>query len=88
VEAKDLNRAKTLFRASTISRLQGSMQRARLLGQYELLDGDPDFINTEMASFLAVTPAEVQAAAGKYCVPDKRSILEIAPAPPAEKPEP
>jgi len=88
VDTKDLNRAKTLFRASTISRLQGSMQRARLLGQYELLDGNPDFLNTEMASFLAVTPGEVQAAAIKYCVPDRRSILEIIPAPPAEKPEP
>jgi zinc protease len=88
VEAKDLNRAKTLYRAATISRLQGSMQRARLLGQYELLDGNPDFLNTEMASFLAVTPGEVQAAASKYCVPERRSILEIVPAPPAEKPEP
>ena len=88
VDTKDLNRAKTLFRAATISRLQGSMQRARLLGQYELLDGNPDFLNTEMASFLAVTPGEVQAAASKYCIPDRRSILEIIPAPPAEKPEP
>jgi len=87
VDDKDLNRAKTFFRAATLSRLQGSMQRARLLGQYELLDGNPDFINTEMASFLAVTPAQVQAAANKYCVPDRRSLLEIAPAPPAEKPE-
>jgi len=87
VEDKDLNRVKTFFRAATISRLQGSMQRARQLGQYELLDGNPDFINTEMASFLAVTPAEVQAAARKYCAPERRSILEIVPAPPAEKPE-
>ena len=87
VEEKDLNRTKTYFRAATLSRLQGSMQRARLLGQYELLDGNPDFINTELASFLAVTPAQMQAAARNYCVADRRSTLEIAPAPPAENPE-
>jgi zinc protease len=87
VEPKDLDRAKTFFRSATLSRLQGSMQRARLLGQYELLDGNPDFVNTEMAAFLAVTSADVQAAARKYCVADRRFVLEIVPAPPAEKPE-
>jgi len=87
VDAKELNRAKTLFRAGAIAQLQSSIQRAKLLGLYELLDGNPDFINTEMASFLAVTPAQVQAVARKYCVPEKRFVLEIAPAPQAEKPE-
>jgi zinc protease len=87
VDAKELDRAKTLLRAGTIAQLQSSLQRARLLGQYELLDGNPDFINTELAAFLAVTPAQVQAAARKYCVPEKRFVLEIAPAPQTEKPE-
>ncbi len=85
VEEKDLNRIRTLLRATALGRLQGSMQRARLLGQYELLDGDPGLINTEMASLLAVTPAGLQAAATKYCVPGRRCTLEIAPAPCAEE---
>lgn len=83
VEPKELSRVKTYFRASVISRLQSSLQRARLLGQYELLDGNPDFVNTEMAAFLAVTPAEVQAAARKYCVAERRFVLDIVPAPAA-----
>jgi predicted Zn-dependent peptidase len=87
VDAKELNRSKTLLRAGAIAQLQSSLQRAKLLGQYELLDGNPDFINTELGSFLAVTPAQVQAAARKYCVPEKRFVLEIAPAPRTEKPE-
>jgi hypothetical protein len=32
---------------------------------------------------LAVTPAQIQAAAKKYLVPEKRAMLEIQPAPPA-----
>jgi predicted Zn-dependent peptidase len=87
VDPKELSRAKTYFRAGMMSRLQSSMQRARLLGQYELLDGDPEYLNTELASFLAVTPAEVQAVARKYCTPERRFVLEIVPAPAQEKPE-
>jgi predicted Zn-dependent peptidase len=83
VDPKELSRVKTYFRASVISRLQSSLQRARLLGQYELLDGNPDFVNTELAAFLAVTPAEVQAAARKFCVPERRFVLDIVPAPAA-----
>ncbi len=87
VDAKELARVKTYFRASVISRMQSSLQRARMLGQYEMLDGNPDFINTEMASFLAVTPAEIQAAARKYCVPERRFVLEIVPGPAAGEAE-
>jgi len=86
VDPKELSRVKTYFRAGMMSRLQSSMQRARLLGQYELLDGNPDFLNTELAAFLAVTPAEVQAVARKYCTPERRFVLEIVPAPAEERP--
>jgi predicted Zn-dependent peptidase len=87
VEARELNRARTYFRAAMIGQLQTSTQRARMLGQYELLDGNPDFINTEMALFLAVTPQQVQAVANKYCVAERRFVLDIVPAPAPEKPE-
>jgi len=86
VDAKELNRIKTLFRASEISRLQTSLARAQLLGQYELIDQNPDFINTEMALFLAVTADQVQAVARKYLVPEKRFVLDIIPAPKTERP--
>jgi predicted Zn-dependent peptidase len=62
------------------------LARARRLGQYELIDGNPDFINTEMASFLAVTADQIQAVARKYLVPERRFVLEIVPAPKTEKP--
>jgi predicted Zn-dependent peptidase len=86
VDDKELNRAKTYYRAVEVAQLQSSLSRASRLGQYELLDGNPEFINTETASYMAVTPAQVQAVARKYCVPEKRFVLEIVPAPKTEKP--
>ena len=59
------------------------MGRARLLGLYELFDGDAAWVNQEMAQFMAVTPARVQAVAKKYLVPERRTVLEIVPAPKA-----
>src|SRR5882672_4677817 len=85
VDAKELERARTLLRSERITSLQSSLRRAQLLGQYEILDGAPQLINTDMEKFLAVTSAEMQAAAKKYLTPERRSVLEILPAPP--KPE-
>ncbi len=81
VDAKELERVKTTVRASTIKDLQSSLSRARELGQYAITDGDPSLINTELEKLLAVTPEQVQAAAKKYLVADKRAVLEIVPAP-------
>ena len=86
VDQKELDRVRTYLRASTISGLQSSIRRARMLGQYELLDGNPDFVNTELASFLAVTPEQIQAVAKKYLLPERRFVLEIATAPRRENP--
>lgn len=85
VDAKELERARTLLRSERITSLQSSLHRAQLLGQYEILDGAPELINTDMEKFLAVSSAEMQAAAKKYLTPERRSVLEILPAPP--KPE-
>ena len=86
VDQKELDRVRTYLRASTISGLQSSIRRARMLGQYELLDGNPDFVNTELASFLAVTREQIQTVAKKYLLPERRFVLEIATAPRRENP--
>ncbi|MCU1258640.1 MAG: insulinase family protein [Bryobacterales bacterium] len=84
VEAKELERMRTFFRAQRIGTLQNALTRAQLLGKYEILDGHPEVINTEMDKFLAVTPAQIQAVAKKYLSPAKRDVLEIQPAPEAK----
>ena len=85
VPPKELDRARVYMRSSRINQMQSSLRRAMLLGKYEVLDGNPDYINTELSEFLAVTPEQVQDAARKYLAADKRFVLEIVPAPQAEK---
>ena len=48
-----------------------------------MLDGDPEWITSELDAFLAVTTAQIQAAVKKYMVSQKRYVLEIIPAPKA-----
>ncbi len=86
VDPKELARARTFLLASRLNSLQSSLTRARLLAQYELFDGKPELINTELGLYAAVTPEQIQAAAKKYLTPEKRSVLEIVPAPKEAKP--
>ena len=80
---KELERLKTQLRASRILALQSSLDRARTLAQYEIADGNPALINSELDSMLAVTPAQIQSAAKKYLTADRRAVLDIVPAPAA-----
>jgi zinc protease len=81
VDTKELERVKTQLRAGVIKDMQSSMSRAKALAQYTIADGNPDLINTELDAMLAVTPAQIQAAAKKYLTPDKRAVMEIVPSP-------
>jgi zinc protease len=85
VDIKELERARTFLRASRIKDLQSSLTRAQLLAQYEMFDGKPELITSELDTFLAVTPEQIQAMAKKYLVPEKRVVLEIVPAPKEKK---
>lgn len=84
VPGAELNRVRTFLRAQRVNELQSPLRRATLLGQYERFDGDPSQINSEMESYLAVTPEAIQAAAKKYLTPARRNVLEIVPDPKAE----
>jgi len=84
LDARELDRAKTLMRAGAVRDLQGSLNRAQALAQYELADGDAALINTELDRAMAVTAEQIQAAAKKYLTPDKRAVLQIVPAPKTE----
>jgi predicted Zn-dependent peptidase len=85
VPADELARVRAFVRSSSIVSIQSALGRARLLGQYELFDGNPGLINSELDRYLAVTSDQIQAVAKKYLAADKRTVLEIVPAP---KPRP
>jgi zinc protease len=85
VDIKELERIRTFLRAERIKELQSTLTRARLLAQYEMFDGNPELITSELDTFLAVTPEQIQAVVKKYLVPEKRVVLEIVPAPKEKK---
>jgi len=76
---RELARARAFLRSNRVRQLQSSRTRAAALGQYELLDGNPDYVNTELDLFLAATPDEIQQAAREWLAPERRSVLEIVP---------
>jgi predicted Zn-dependent peptidase len=80
VPGRELDRARAYLRSSRVRQLQSSRSRAAALGQYELLDGDPGYLNTELEVFLAVTPEQVREAARRWLAPERRTLLEILPA--------
>jgi zinc protease len=87
VDEKELGRVKAVLRFSKIASLQSSLARARLLGQYVLLDGKPDMVDQDFTNLFAVTSPQIQAAVKKYLTPARRDVLIIQPAPPEKAPE-
>jgi predicted Zn-dependent peptidase len=81
IDPKELDRVRTFYQAEHIKELQSSLSRAELLGKLEILDGNPENINTELNKFLAVTPAQIQAVAQKYLLAERRNVLAIQPGP-------
>jgi predicted Zn-dependent peptidase len=79
VPARELARARAFLRSNRVRQLQSSRNRAAALGQYELLDGNPEYLNAELDLFLAVTPDEIRRAAKQWPTPGRRTVLEIVP---------
>jgi predicted Zn-dependent peptidase len=87
ISADELGQVKVKFRSDYFSMLEGGMGGylprfglMHYLACFTLFDGDPALVNTALEGFLAVTPAEVQAAAQKLLVPANRSIVLRQPA--------
>jgi zinc protease len=87
VDSLELKRAKARLRLNKAEGLQTALDRARLLGIFELLDGDPGLVDRDFAARLAVTSDQIQAAAKKYLTSARRDVLvvEIGPAAGAKK---
>jgi zinc protease len=77
VDSLELKRAKGLLRLDKANSLQTALERARLLGIFELLDGDPGLVDRDFASRLAVTSDQIQAAAKKYLTAARRDVMVV-----------
>jgi predicted Zn-dependent peptidase len=81
IDPKELERVKNVFRYSKITSLQSSIERARLLGQYEIRDGKPELLDRDFTNLFAVTSQQIQDAAKKYLTASRRDVLAIQPRP-------
>jgi zinc protease len=86
VDDAELQRVKAMLRYQKVTGLQTSLDRAKLLGQYELLDGKPEMVDQDFTNLFAVTSQQIQAVAKKYLTATRRDVMAIQPAPPAAPP--
>jgi zinc protease len=75
----ELQKAKNIARRSLISRLQSSIQRAALLGEYAIFYDDPNLINTRLGKVAAITREDVERAASHYLKHTNRTVIITLP---------
>jgi predicted Zn-dependent peptidase len=76
----ELVRARALIETYELEAAQRVEERADRLAMFATLLNDPDLINRQLARYLAVTPAEIQAVAAEVFRPDNRVVLTYMPA--------
>jgi zinc protease len=75
-----LTRARALIETYELEALQRVDERADRLSSYATLLDDPDMINRQLGRYLAVSAADIQAAAAQVLRPDNRVVLTYMPA--------
>src|SRR5262249_27372747 len=81
VTQEELDKVRTQSREARIRRRETCTQIATQLGEEEVFGGNADRVNTEMAKYDALTPADIQAAARKYLRPAHLTIVQYRPDP-------
>ena len=56
---------------------QSSMARAQQIAEYALYDGEPNLINTELETLLAVSSEQIKESVGKYLNTENRALLDV-----------
>lgn len=77
--ASELVKAKARLEMDVLSSLQTNQDRAIALGEFEAFWGDATLLNEELSAYADLTAAEIRAAAAKYMVDTKRSVVEVYP---------
>jgi predicted Zn-dependent peptidase len=76
---RELEKAKNRTRSGFLFGLSSTLQRALVLGEYELYFGDADLLKTELDRYLAVTNDDIKRVASRYFSPTNRTVLDVVP---------
>lgn len=79
LSARELDKAKNRLRSGFVFGLASNLDRASMLGTFELYFGNADLLKTELDRYLAVTESDVQRVAGKYFAATNRTVLDVIP---------
>jgi hypothetical protein len=63
------------------------MYRAQRLAEFALYDSDPRLVDSELDQYLSVTAEDIKQAVARFIDVDNRVVLDIVPAPAAERAE-
>jgi zinc protease len=66
VSARELQRAKNVYKASFLNRLASVLGKAEVLNSYNYFKGNPDYVQQDAARYDRVTAADVQRVARTY----------------------
>jgi len=83
----ELSRAKNILRGQFLRGLATHNGRAHAMGEFEILFGSWKAMFDVLDRYEKVTPEQAQAAARRYLVPSRRTVVELVPDPGAAKDE-
>lgn len=79
VSERELDKAKNQMLRDFILGRETVRRRGEELGYDAVILKDPELVNTELARFLDVTPADIQRVCKKYLVPENMTLVEVVP---------
>jgi zinc protease len=79
VTQAEIDKAVAQDRTGSIRRLQSTLGRAVLIGQFAVYYHAPELISTQIEKFQAVTPADVKRVAQKYFTSNNRTVVITMP---------
>jgi len=82
---RELAKAKNRVRSSFVFGLSSTLDRALVLGQFELYFGNAELLKTELDRYLTVTNDDIKRVAAQYFAANNRTVLDVKPSPAAPK---
>jgi zinc protease len=78
LSARELQKAKNRVRSGFVFGLSSTLDRALVLGQFELYFGNAELLKSEVDRYLAVTNDDVKRVAAQYFKAENRTVLDVA----------
>jgi zinc protease len=79
ITAAELEKAKSRFLTGKLLERETNNGKASALGQAAVVYGDPDRVNTDLASLQAVTTSQIKEVLNRYLRGKKKVVIEFLP---------